>query len=125
MKIAVVGSRNWNDIPFLRKKLYEYFRYSKGPEFVFISGGARGVDKDSEMIINEINDCSARFVKIEKKIFKPDWDKYGKSAGFIRNKLIINEADNVLAFWDGKSKGTKHSIDLAIKAGKPVDIYIR
>jgi hypothetical protein len=61
----------------------------------------------------------------KKHIFKPDWDKYGKRAGFIRNELIINEADKIIAFWDGESKGTKLSIDLAIKAGKPIDIYVR
>ena len=71
------------------------------------------------------NENIGKIVKINRIIFLPDWDKYGKSAGFIRNKLIINEADMVVAFWDGKSKGTKNSIDLAINAGKPVDIYIR
>ena len=82
----------------------------------FVSGGARGVDSFAESIVDST---------VKKTIFKPDWDKYGKSAGFIRNKLIIDEADMVLAFWDGSSKGTKHSIDLAIAAGKPLNIYVR
>lgn len=51
--------------------------------------------------------------------FLPDWDKFGKSAGYRRNFKIINEADYVIAFWDGKSKGTKHSIDLAKEQSKP------
>ncbi len=46
-------------------------------------------------------------------IFIAEWDKYGKSAGYIRNRLIVQESDMIVAFWDGKSKGTKHSIDQA------------
>lgn len=45
--------------------------------------------------------------------FPADWDKYGKSAGYIRNKQMAKYADAALIFWDGKSKGTKHMIDLA------------
>ena len=47
---------------------------------------------------------------------------YGRSAGFKRNALIVAESDEVVAFWDMKSKGTKSTIDLATKAGKPVRI---
>jgi len=52
----------------------------------------------------------------------PDWDKYRKSAGFIRNQQIIDACTFVLAFWDGKSKGTKDTIDKARKAKKPTFI---
>jgi len=57
----------------------------------------------------------ADFLGCKSIIIKPEWNKYGKSAGYKRNSLIINEADKVVAFWKGESKGTKHSIDLAIK----------
>ena len=111
MKIAVVGSREFKDNELIIKQLI-----IDGEMTEFISGGARGVDSFAEDIVDST---------VKKTIFKSDWDKYGKSAGFIRNKLIIDEANMVLAFWDGKSKGTKHSIDLAIKAGKPLNIYVR
>lgn len=120
MKIAIVGSREFKDKDFVEKMVAK--KLSNGD--CLISGGARGVDTWAEEAISILETGLYKF-KIEKKIFKPDWNKYGKRAGFLRNELIINEADHVIAFWDGKSKGTKHSIDLAIKANKPLDIYVR
>jgi hypothetical protein len=55
-------------------------------------------------------------------VFKPDWNKYGKSAGFVRNKLIIENADIVFAFWDGESKGTLISINIAKELNKKLYI---
>ncbi len=129
MKIAVVGSRD-----FIKESAVEAFidqilmmEYKNFPcnpyhdltnnDIIIVSGGARGVDKYAETFANRNG--------IKTKIFEANWNRYGKRAGFLRNELIINEADKVIAFWDGKSKGTKHSIDLAIKANKPLDIYIR
>lgn len=124
MKIAVVGSREFYNKDFVIKTVRAIFepgrlknnvQYEGAHEFV--SGGAIGVDSWAEEVV--------RSMACKCYIFKPDWTQYGKSAGFIRNKLIIDAADKVIAFWDGKSKGTKSSIDLAINAGKPVDVYIR
>ena len=56
------------------------------------------------------------------KEHKPDWVKHGKSAGFVRNELIVSDADIVFAFWDGKSKGTAHDIQLAKKQNKELHI---
>ena len=47
--------------------------------------------------------------------FPADWDKYGKAAGYKRNEEMARNADALIAFWDGKSRGTKHMIDLAKK----------
>jgi len=55
-------------------------------------------------------------------LFKPDWKKYGRAAGLRRNESIIESCDYCLAFWDGKSKGTKFSIDLCNKLKKPVKV---
>ena len=117
MKIAVVGSREFREKDLIGYILSLETESFHSQEVTIVSGGARGVDSWAEEIADLAN--------FKKEIFKPEWDKYGKSAGFIRNKLIVNEADKVIAFWDGQSKGTKHSIDLAIKASKPIDIYIR
>ena len=51
-----------------------------------------------------------------------DWERYGRGAGMIRNKQIIADADVVIAFWDGASKGTKNSVELARKAKKKLAI---
>jgi len=123
MKIAMVGSRNFSDMKFAQFKIQQILIFAipdcdenkEAP--ILISGGAKGIDSLAEKTANQY--------QIETKIFIPDWDKYGKRAGFLRNQLIINEADKIIAFWDGKSPGTKHSINLAINAGKPVDIYVR
>jgi hypothetical protein len=123
MKIALVGSREFKDTQLIRDIVIGYFSNSIEPHH-FISGGARGVDSIAEKEFDRWNEYEHEG-KLKKTIFLPDWDKYGKRAGFIRNELIIKAADKVVAFWDGASHGTKHSIDLAIKAGKPVDIYVR
>lgn len=124
MKIAVVGSRDFKDTDEARNIIFEMFEpFGRAEPADLVSGGARGIDQLAEEVIDGLN--KEYDAKIKKIIFKPDWNKYGKRAGFLRNELIINEADFVLAFWDGKSKGTKHSIDLAIKKQIPIDIHIR
>ena len=111
MKLAIIGSRGFNDYDKLERVLTSYFSFIvKKPPYInfihkIISGGADGADKLGAKFANDNG-----VVLIE---FKPDWDKYGKSAGFIRNKDIIDNCDFVLAFWDGKSKGTAHTLKLA------------
>ena len=109
-KVAVVGSRSFSDRKLLNKVLDGI-----GP-FHLISGGAKGADSMAEVYADAHD--------YPKTIFLPEWEKYGRSAGFRRNYLIIQEADEVIAFWDGASKGTKHSIELAQKLGKKMDIHI-
>lgn len=122
MKIAIVGSREFKDNSFISQIMIKEFA-GKCNEDMFISGGATGADSVSELCIDDFNENFN--AQIKKKIFKPDWDKYGKRAGAIRNQKIVDEADKVIAFWDGQSKGTKITIDMAKKKGIPVDIYIR
>jgi hypothetical protein len=106
MRVAVIGSRSFNDYEKLKEVL------SKIDITLLVSGGASGADKLGEQYANEHN--------IPTKIFLPDWEKYGKRAGFLRNSDIINECELVVAFWDNNSKGTKDSIDKAEKQGKKV-----
>ena len=62
------------------------------------------------------------------KKFPANWDLYGKRAGYIRNEQMAKYAmsDNsygvLIAFWDGKSRGIKHMIDLANKYGLEIHI---
>ena len=80
-----------------------------------ISGGAIGADALAKRFAEENSIALIEHI--------PQWAIYGKSAGYIRNKLIINDADYVIAFWNGESKGTKISIDLAKKMKKKVIIH--
>jgi predicted Rossmann fold nucleotide-binding protein DprA/Smf involved in DNA uptake len=122
MKIAIVGSRDFNDYEFLLKKMEEVvnsnmllFTYEgEFPMFSVVSGGARGADTLAERFALEHG------VPIE--IFYPDWNHNPKSAGILRNLRIIDASDIIVAFWDGKSTGTKHTIDTASKLGK--DVYV-
>lgn len=113
MKLAIVGSREFNDYIKFKNVIIEYFDVPKITKI--ISGGARGVDTLAERFADE-NDISTL-------IFKPDWNKHGKSAGFIRNKDIVKSADVVIAVWNGISKGTKHSINICNENNKPLYIY--
>lgn len=106
IKLAIVGSRTFNDYALLKSSV-SCFEIS-----LIISGGAKGADALARRYAEEHN------IPIKEHI--PDWTKHGKAAGFIRNKLIIGECDEVIAFWDGQSKGTQHDINLAQEAGKPV-----
>jgi len=67
-------------------------------------------------------DQFAREENIKLTEFIPDWDRFGKRAGFMRNEDIIKSADVVLAFWDGVSKGTQNSLSIAKRLKKPTFI---
>ncbi len=107
MKIAVVGSRNIviHDISMYISK-----------EDEIVSGGAVGVDS-----------CAAEYATkngLKLTVFLPQYERYGRAAPIIRNQKIVNYADKILAFWDGKSKGTLYVIKYAQKTGKPCDIIL-
>jgi hypothetical protein len=112
MKLAIIGSRDFTDYSLLSFELEPY----KSKITQVISGGARGADK--------LGERWAIQNKIPTQIFYADWDNLGKRAGFIRNEDIIKNCDIVIAFWDGKSNGTKHSLSLCEKYNKPKKIII-
>ena len=111
MKIAIVGSRDYKNLD----KVENYILQLDPANDVVISGGARGVDKVAEL--------SAKQRGIPTVIFEANWKEFGRSAGFRRNADIVKAADSIVAFWDGSSRGTQHTVDLARKAGKLVVIY--
>jgi hypothetical protein len=101
MKIIIAGSRTYNDYELLKRVCDETLSLITE----IVSGTANGADKLGERYAKEKG--------YPIKQFPADWNKYGKSAGYIRNKQMAEYADALIAFWDGKSKGTKHMIDLA------------
>lgn len=110
MKVAVVGSRGFRDFELMRATL-DQLEIDE-----IISGGAAGADKLAEQY--------AALSDIPTTIFYPDWARNGRGAGFIRNINIIDAADRVVAFWNGFSKGTEHSINYARTKNKQVDIIL-
>lgn len=107
MKIAVIGSRG------LRVNNLEKYLPKNTTEIV--SGGAIGIDT-----------CAKNYAlsyKIKLTEFLPEYEKYGRSAPLKRNLQIIAYADEVLAFWDGESHGTKYVIENCKKQNKQVKIF--
>ena len=114
MKVAIVGSRSINDQMFV-EYLFRCFIYIFGKPTKIISGGARGIDTFAEDFAHTFN--------INLQVFKPDWAKYGKKAGFIRNEDIIKNCDICLAIWDGESHGTKHDLELCEQYKKDLVLF--
>ena len=106
MITAIIGSRNCPKV--------DIGRYLEVLPDTIISGGAIGVDT-----------CAREYAKkngLKLIEYYPNYAKYGKAAPLKRNKLIVEECDNLLVFWDGISKGTKHTIEYAKKRNKPYRI---
>lgn len=113
MRLAVVGSRGYND--YNSFKIILDIIIPRDGITCLVSGGAKGVDKLAERYAEEHN--------FPIDIYYADWENNGKAAGFIRNKVIWDNADCGLAIWDGQSKGTAHSFDLSKKLNKPLLIF--
>lgn len=108
MKIAVIGSRS------LTVRNLEKYLPKETTEIV--SGGAIGIDS-----------CAREYAlinKIKLTEFLPEYKKYGRYAPLKRNLKIIDYADLVLAFWDGKSRGTKYVIENCKKKNRKIRIFI-
>jgi hypothetical protein len=103
MKVIIAGGRGFDNYNLLSDSCDKILSNQNQVEIV--SGTANGADKLGEKYANEKG--------YPIKQFPADWDKYGKSAGYKRNEEMAKYADALIAFWDGKSKGTKHMIDLA------------
>ena len=114
MKYIIAGGRDFGDNKQMNAAMGRILgRREEKP--TVISGCARGADDMGAGI--------ARANGMEVLKFPADWDKHGKSAGVIRNQQMAQEADGLIAFWDGKSKGTKHMIEAATRCGLEVHIY--
>lgn len=79
-----------------------------------VSGGVKGTDTLAENFAKAHN--------IQTIVYKPQWKKYGKRAGILRNQDIVAESDVVVVFWDGSSKGTKSIIEIVKKLNKQIFI---
>ena len=104
-KVIIAGSRGFSNYKLLKEKCNEYLREKrKEYNIIIISGGARGADTLGEKYAQDEG--------FSLEVFPANWNKFGKSAGFIRNEQMAEIADALIAFWDGKSNGTKHMIEI-------------
>jgi hypothetical protein len=115
-KVIIAGGRDFNDYELLSQKCDKYLwnKIWLNEKIVIISGHAKGADSLGERYAKERG-----FIL---DINPADWDKHGKSAGFIRNREMVNKADAAICFWDGESSGTKHTINLCKEKGIPCRI---
>lgn len=104
MKVLICGSRSLNNI-----NLDNYINPYEID--IIIDGGAYGVDKLAEKYAEKWH--------IDNHIVTPIYGLYGRNAPLKRDKEMVDEADFVIAFWDGKSSGTKFTLDYAIETKKP------
>ena len=107
LRVIVAGSRTFNDYKYLCEILDKYI-----PLFIeeIVCGDAAGADSMGAQWASE------RGFRV--KHFPAQWDKYGRAAGMIRNKEMGDYADYLIAFWDGKSVGTKNMIEYMKAQGK-------
>lgn len=115
----IVGSRIFSDYDLLAEKTDKLLQNKQGKDITIVSGGAKGADKLAEKYAKE---RGYRLI-----VMPANWDREGKSAGYKRDvrmhEFISKKEDRgVIAFWDGKSKGTQHSFELAKRYGNPIRV---
>lgn len=112
-RILITGSRNWVDEHIMEAAIVEAIRGKDVKGVTLIHGNAKGADTMSGKI--------ARFYDLNIEVYPADWETHGKAAGPIRNSQMVKlGADVCLAFPLGESRGTRHCMKIAEKAGIPV-----
>lgn len=111
-RVGVIGSRNYIAMHLVRSYLAALPK-----DTVIVTGGARGVDSYAERVAKEQGKAV--------EVLPADWTAHGKAAGPIRNTALVAASDRVIAFWDGKSRGTYDVIAKARKAGKSCEVVTR
>lgn len=114
--VAIIGSRSCPEgepgLALLNEVMFPIL--AANPDIIVVSGGARGADRVAEQW--------AKSWRMPVLVMKAHWDLYGKQAGFIRNRKIIEAVDEVVAIWDGHSRGTAHSLQIAKSLNKPITV---
>lgn len=122
MKVIVAGGREFKDQALMFSKLRLLFGMDRTdpdrahlvPE-KFIIGGARGADTLAEDLF--------KAGKFPYEVCKAEWGNHGKVAGIIRNLEMAAKADCLVAFWDGRSRGTRHMIQAALDQDLEVHVF--
>lgn len=108
MRVAIIGSRSI--------QVKDLTPYLPADTTAIVSGGAKGVDA-----------CARAYALahgLPLMEFLPDYRRYGKAAPLKRNQQIIDHADYVVALWDGRSRGTQYTIELCLRQGVPIRVFM-
>lgn len=112
MRVIIAGSRSITNIEHVVRAVHKSgFNITE-----VVEGGARGVDTLAFDYAHANN--------IPVKVFPANWNKYGRSAGMMRNAEMADYAEALIAIWDGKSRGTRHMIDVADKRQMPRRVFL-
>ena len=109
MRIIIAGGRDFNNYDLLKERVNVFCKKADITEIV--CGEAKGADSLGRRFAEENN--------IPVTSFKPNWQDLGKKAGILRNIEMGNYGTHLIAFWDGKSRGTNHMINYMKEVGKP------
>lgn len=114
-RIIVAGSRTFSDYELLSKRLEKLIAADR-ERVEIVCGEAKGADSLGRRYAQEH--------EIPIRSFPADWKNYGKSAGMVRNQKMANYGNELIAFWDGRSAGTRNMIRLAKEKGMPVTLIV-
>ena len=117
-RVIIAGGRDFDDYEYMSTKLNELFKDPNtfnNKTIKIISGMAKGADFLAIRYADEN--------KLTKIIFPANWKVYHRIAGFLRNNDMLSIATHLIAFWDGKSSGTKHMIEIAQMKGIPFWVF--
>ena len=114
-RVIIAGGRDFINY-FILKERCEYYLQNKMKthNVIIVSGHASGADSLGEKFAADHN--------LQCELHPADWELHGKAAGPIRNAEMAEVADALIAFWDGKSPGTKSMIDIARRKGLQVAV---
>ena len=118
MKVIIAGGRDFTNVNVMAttlNNLQDVDHVIEIEKLTLICGMARGADLTAYKLFSEVG--------LPVKMYPADWDQYGKSAGYIRNKQMADVADMLIAFWDGESKGTAHMINTMKQQHKSVFVF--
>ena len=114
-RVIIAGTRTFNDYNLFKESCEYLLRESmEKQQIIIVSGHARGTDTMGERFAKEHG--------LPCEYYPANWQIHGRAAGPIRNKEMANNADALIAFWDGHSRGTRSMINLARKMGLQVAI---
>ena len=115
MRLIVAGGRGFTDYFRLEKTLKHLLSKTDYETITLVCGEARGADSLGKRFAEENGIAVDSYV--------PDWNTHGKRSGILRNIEMAENATHLVAFFDGKSKGTGHMIGLAQKKGLLTKVY--
>lgn len=121
--LAIVGSRTLNSkkhFKFMKNYIDNLIMYSKLYPYEIIKIISGGCPEGGDRFAKKY----ARYLDVPIFNYFADWNKYGNSAGAVRNKEIVKNSDKFVVFWDGSSKGTKITIDMIRKAKKKMNLIL-